>query len=93
MLHAADYRSGRRPPAPGSLFAAVAVAAGALLRLLGTREEATAASAPVAFASGIALWGFLELGFLTGIISGARNLGEEFLPPHLEYLKSCDSLP
>lgn len=150
----------RRPRATfaWSLLGAGLIAAGALWLLAATRDDTTAVAAYLAFGSGVALWGFLELGFLTGIVSGSRrhgcaagcggwrhfahaieailhhelaiiamaitvfavawsapnpigawtflvlwvmrqsaklnlflgvrNLGEEFLPPHLEYLKS-----
>ncbi len=150
----------RRPSATfaWSLLAAGVLAVGALWLLAATRDDTSVAAAYLAFGCGVALWGFLELGFLTGIVSGSRrhgcaagccgwrhfghaieailhhelaiiamaiavltlswnapnpigawtflvlwvmrqsaklnlflgvrNLGEEFLPPHLEYLKS-----
>jgi putative photosynthetic complex assembly protein 2 len=67
----------RRPKASfrWSLLAAGVLAAGALWGLAAVRDEATAAGAYIGFACGVALWGFLELGFLTGIISGGRRHG------------------
>jgi putative photosynthetic complex assembly protein 2 len=67
----------RRPPATfaWSLAAAALAAAGALLALAATREDTTAAGAYAAFGCSVVLWGFLELGFLTGIISGSRRHG------------------
>ena len=67
----------RRPKASfrWSLLAAGMLAAGALWALAAVREETTATGAYLGFACGVALWGFLELGFLTGIISGARRHG------------------
>jgi putative photosynthetic complex assembly protein 2 len=67
----------RRPPAtfPWSLLASAGIAGAALLGLLASRDDTTAASAYLAFGCGVALWGFLELGFLTGIISGSRRRG------------------
>lgn len=67
----------RRPPSTfrWSLLAAGAVAVAALAGLFATRDQTTAAAAYLAFGCGVALWGFLELGFLTGIISGGRRHG------------------
>jgi putative photosynthetic complex assembly protein 2 len=67
----------RRPKASfrWSLLAAGILACGALLLLVAVREEATAAGAYIGFGCGVALWGFLELGFLTGLISGTRRHG------------------
>jgi putative photosynthetic complex assembly protein 2 len=65
----------RRPPSTfrPSLAAAAAIAVGALIGLVATREQTTAAAAYFAFGCGVALWGFLELGFLTGLVSGRRR--------------------
>ena len=67
----------RRPPSsfPWSLLAAAVLAAGALMGLIASRDETTATAAYLAFGCGVALWGFLELGFLTGLISGSRRHG------------------
>lgn len=67
----------RRPPSTfrWSLLAAGTLAVAALAGLYATRDQTTAAAAYLAFGCGVALWGFLELGFLTGIISGARRHG------------------
>jgi putative photosynthetic complex assembly protein 2 len=67
----------RRSPATfaWSLLAAGVLAAGALWMLAATRDDTSVAAAYLAFGCGVALWGFLELGFLTGIISGSRRHG------------------
>lgn len=67
----------RRPRAtfPWSLLAAGVIAAGALWLLAATRDDTTVAAAYLAFGCAVALWGFLELGFLTGIVSGSRRHG------------------
>jgi putative photosynthetic complex assembly protein 2 len=58
-----------------SLLGSALLAAGALALLAATRDQTSAAAAYLAFGAGVAVWGFLELGFLTGIISGARRHG------------------
>lgn len=69
----------RRPPSTfrWSLTAAGMLAVAALAGLYATRELTTPAGAYLAFGCGVALWGFLEVGFLTGLIAGARRRGCE----------------
>jgi putative photosynthetic complex assembly protein 2 len=70
------YLVRRRPSTfPWSLAAAAVLAGAALLGLLATRDDTSATAAYLAFGCGVALWAFLELGFLTGIISGSRRHG------------------
>ncbi len=56
-----------------SLMAATSVAATAFAGLVLTRSEGTAAGAYIAFFCAISIWGWNELSFLTGRITGPRR--------------------
>lgn len=65
----------RRPRASyrWSLLAASAVAALAAAALALTRDQATPAGAVVAFTAAVAIWGWHELSFLTGFLTGSST--------------------
>ncbi|WP_292999704.1 putative photosynthetic complex assembly protein PuhE [Nevskia sp.] len=56
-----------------SLLAATGVLAGALVCLAQASAETTATSAYAAFTCGILVWGWLEMSFLMGFITGPRR--------------------
>ena len=56
-----------------SLMAATGVLAGALVCLAQASAETTATSAYAAFTCGILVWGWLEMSFLMGFITGPRR--------------------
>jgi len=58
-----------------SLTAASALAAAALFGLAATSGAATPANAYAAFACAVAVWGWQELAFLTGYVTGPRRHG------------------
>jgi putative photosynthetic complex assembly protein 2 len=62
----------RRPPAgrPWAMAAASLAAVVASAALVLTRDVATPAAAFAAFAAAVALWGWHELSFLTGVVTG-----------------------
>lgn len=53
-----------------SMAVASVVAVGALVALVMTRDQTTPASAFVAFSAALAVWGWHELSFLTGLVTG-----------------------
>ncbi len=59
---------------PWSMAAATVLAAGAIWAVLATQEETTAISAYIGFLGGLALWGWHELSFLTGYVTGPRRV-------------------
>ena len=59
----------RRETFRGTLAAATAVLALALWGLHATAGDATPQGATIAFACGLAVWGWLELTFLTGAVT------------------------
>ena len=59
-----------RPSHRWSLAAATAVAAVAAVALVATRGQATPAGAFAAFTAAVAIWGWHELSFLTGLVTG-----------------------
>ena len=64
----------RRPRAYGaSLAAASVIAAGAAAVLVLTRGQATPVAAFAAFTAAVALWGWHELSFLTGLVTGPSH--------------------
>ena len=63
----------RRETFRGTLAAATAVLALAAWGLHATAGNATPQGATIAFACGLAVWGWLELTFLTGAITGAER--------------------
>jgi putative photosynthetic complex assembly protein 2 len=60
---------------PWSFAAATGVAAASLYGLASTRTEATVAGAYCAFACAVGVWGWIEMSFLTGYITGPRRHG------------------
>lgn len=56
-----------------SLGGATVLAAAALAALAETRDETTIAGAGIAFVSALAVWGWNELAFLTGVITGPNR--------------------
>ena len=66
----------RRPRASyrWSLAGASVVAALAAVALVSTRSQATPVGAFVAFTSAVAIWGWHELSFLTGFLTGSSTL-------------------
>ncbi len=58
-----------------SLGAAGAVALASLVGLVAVRDATTPLAAYAAFGCAIGLWGFLELAFLTGAVTGPRRHG------------------
>ncbi len=65
----------RRPRATfgWSFAAATIIAIGALIALVVTAAQETLASAYIAFAAAIAIWGWHEMSFLMGFITGPRR--------------------
>jgi putative photosynthetic complex assembly protein 2 len=63
---------------PWSFGAMTALAAGAYAALVWSAGDATATGATIAFASAILIWGWNEMGFLMGFITGPRP---EACPP------------
>jgi putative photosynthetic complex assembly protein 2 len=65
----------RRPAATfrWSLLASAVVAVVSLAGLVAVRDVTTPFGAYAAFGCAVGLWGFLELGFLTGLITGPRR--------------------
>jgi putative photosynthetic complex assembly protein 2 len=61
------------PTHAGSMRVATGLAALALAGLIATREVATVAGACLAFGSAIAIWGWHEMSFLTGRVTGPRR--------------------
>ena len=59
---------GRRAMWPASALALFALAG-----LLGSREATTAAAAYCSFTCGLVLWGWIELSYLTGMLTGPRR--------------------
>ncbi len=59
---------------PWSMAAATLVAGVAVWAILATLEEITATSAYIGFLGGLALWGWHELSFLTGFVTGPRRV-------------------
>ena len=60
---------------PWSFSAATGVAAASLYGLAASRAEATVAGAYCAFACAVGVWGWIEMSFLTGYITGPRRHG------------------
>ena len=58
---------------PWSMLGATALAAAALYGLAATGDDATVMGAYLAFACGVAVWGWHELSFLTGFVTGPRT--------------------
>jgi putative photosynthetic complex assembly protein 2 len=58
---------------PWSMAAATAIGCAALYGLAETSGDATVADAYVAFTCGILVWGWHELAFLTGLVTGPRR--------------------
>jgi putative photosynthetic complex assembly protein 2 len=71
----------RRPRATYrfSLIGASIVAVAAIVGVIATMGDATPTGAMIAFTSAIAIWGWHELSFLTGLITGPRS---EACPPN-----------
>lgn len=59
---------------PWSMAAATLLAGGAVWAVVATLGETTVTSAYVGFLGGLALWGWHELSFLTGYVSGPRRV-------------------
>ncbi|MEE4298599.1 MAG: putative photosynthetic complex assembly protein PuhE [Pseudomonadales bacterium] len=59
---------GRRAMWPASVLGAFALAG-----LIGTRDETTALAAYCSFSCGLVLWGWIELSYLTGMLTGPRR--------------------
>jgi putative photosynthetic complex assembly protein 2 len=58
-----------------SLVAATAVAGAALLTLALLADRTTAAAAYLSFTCGVLVWAWMELSFLTGVLTGPRRRG------------------
>ena len=62
-----------------SMLGATLVLALAVYGIVATRADATPLGAYVAFTCGVLIWGWVELAFLTGLVTGPRKTGCE---PH-----------
>lgn len=58
---------------PGTLAAAAGLLAASLWALAGSRNGSAVCDAYVPFAAAVAVWGFVELTFLTGYVTGSRK--------------------
>lgn len=56
-----------------ALFGVCILAIIAIAALLATRDDATVAGAYIAFTAGLVLWGWHEVSFLSGVITGPRQ--------------------
>jgi putative photosynthetic complex assembly protein 2 len=66
----------RRPPSTyrASMAGATIAAAAAFYGLAATRGDATVAGAYAAFACAMVIWGWIEMSFLMGLVTGPRRL-------------------
>jgi putative photosynthetic complex assembly protein 2 len=71
LLLVLDGRPARTFPA--TMLAASAVLAGAVALLVTSRFETTVLSAYASFAGGLLLWGYIEISFLLGFVTGPRR--------------------
>jgi putative photosynthetic complex assembly protein 2 len=60
---------------PRSLAGTTLVAAAAVVGVLATRDDASVRGAYVAFGCGLLVWGWHEMSFLTGYVTGPRKIG------------------
>ena len=68
------YLNGRGPRTYArSMAGATVLLAGALYAVASLRNDASVAGAYLGFASGIAVWGWLEMSFLLGYLTGSRR--------------------
>ena len=63
----------KRISSSNALLAASLLSVAAIAALLMTRDDATAAGAYVGFTAGLVLWGWHEVSFLSGVITGPRR--------------------